>query len=897
MRIRSIEVRNWACIEELRLTNLQDGIVLLHGPNRTGKSSLVQAIRSCLFDHQHDSQDSIILGAIPWRSKQTPSVVIEFDHVGVRYKISKTFAKSRFGDTWLEQQTAGVWTTLDRGKTAAKKVRDLLGVQSSGAGVFQMLWLNQQDFRLPAQDKLDSSLKKSLETVLGSLITGTDVDFKERLDRACEHWFTGTMKDRKESPVSRLKADVDQARATRDAVERQYHEAEAALRQLDEALKRQPELKRDLQQAEDDLARMQADLQALEVRKARHDLAVRSRDQARKLFEQAEAQQREWTADAERLKGAMASLDANQQAIDAAERDVARAREGVEQAKARLELADATLEQHWQQRGALDDRQQLLHLAQRAALLAQAVADRETHARKLAELEPLLAGPAVLTEYEIEELRRQRDEAVKLRAQLEAAEIHVTLLPQKPVSAHATIDGKPGKEVAVAAGKEQRWHVRQQAELTLGDVAIRVGRAREDRALEELARRCAELERECQERLDVAQASSIDALVGRRLEREAVQKEAHQHRDALARMAPANLETEPATLAAQRQAILARRPDLAAWMPNLQELERLRHDFNARETSLHAEALSAKQALAVAEMALAQAELRQRSLNAGIVEQSIAVRTLTEKLAQHDAAALTAAVAEAAGQLRGAQALLDASALSDADHAVAARCHEAVQVQRQRAIRSRENEDALLRLQTQLAGTEGLHQMRVQAEQTLADLERHFARESLQASAHRHLKELFEEIHEEQLRRTALPINDRVMDWAQRLGLTDYARLRFDDDLLPGELEPLHAPAGTAIALEDESFGTLEQLSLLIRLAVGGLLARSEPTVALLDDPLAHADLGKHTRMLDILEEAARGQDGAGALQVLVFTCHPERFTSLTGAQQFDLAALIRRGG
>jgi predicted ATP-dependent endonuclease of OLD family len=70
MRLRGVEVRNWACIHSLVLSNLPDGVVILSGPNRTGKSSLVQAIRSCIFDHEHSSKDGILVGAIPRRPSE-----------------------------------------------------------------------------------------------------------------------------------------------------------------------------------------------------------------------------------------------------------------------------------------------------------------------------------------------------------------------------------------------------------------------------------------------------------------------------------------------------------------------------------------------------------------------------------------------------------------------------------------------------------------------------------------------------------------------------------------------------------------------------------------------------------------------------------------------------------
>ena len=172
MRLRSIEVRNWACIDSLSLDYLQDGVVVLHGPNRTGKSSLMQAIRSALFDHFHDSQETTLLSAIPLKTKATPHVAIVFEHDNQRYRITKTFARTKEGGTTLEQIVSGEARVLEKGKEAAKKVRELVGVESSDAGIFQMLWLGQRDFQLPEPRTIDPSLRSALEAVLGSLITG-----------------------------------------------------------------------------------------------------------------------------------------------------------------------------------------------------------------------------------------------------------------------------------------------------------------------------------------------------------------------------------------------------------------------------------------------------------------------------------------------------------------------------------------------------------------------------------------------------------------------------------------------------------------------------------------------------------------------------------------------------
>ena len=52
MIIEGFEIENWTCIKKLAVCDLPPtGVIVLHGPNRTGKSSLVQALRACLMDY------------------------------------------------------------------------------------------------------------------------------------------------------------------------------------------------------------------------------------------------------------------------------------------------------------------------------------------------------------------------------------------------------------------------------------------------------------------------------------------------------------------------------------------------------------------------------------------------------------------------------------------------------------------------------------------------------------------------------------------------------------------------------------------------------------------------------------------------------------------------------
>ncbi len=355
----------------------------------------------------------------------------------------------------------------------------------------------------------------------------------------------------------------------------------------------------------------------------------------------------------------------------------------------------------------------------------------EEHARRLAELESVSVGPAP-SEQEIEQLRRNREEALKLHAQLDAAEIHVVLHAKKVVEAKAAIDDKAAKSVSIARGKEQRWKIRQHGEISIGELAtLHISRGQEDQVLKEIARRCAELDRDYIERLKAAEASSIDALVERRHQRQGILKEIKHHRDALARGAPQGLPAQQAELDRLRReenAILARRPELVGWAPSLSEMEKRKAEFDKREAQLAAATQAAKKANLDANQALLQEQSNQRDLEKSIVEQTAEMRALKTKVGQQDRATLAAAAEEAIARLAEAQAKVDEFALSDADQALEARSNAAVHAQRQRAMRVRENEDLMLRLQTQLDGAEGLHQKRIQAEQTLAEFDRNSAR-------------------------------------------------------------------------------------------------------------------------------------------------------------------------
>ena len=217
---------------------------------------------------------------------------------------------------------------------------------------------------------------------------------------------------------------------------------------------------------------------------------------------------------------------------------------------------------------------------------------------------------------------------------------------------------------------------------------------------------------------------------------------------------------------------------------------------------------------------------------------------------------------------------------------------------RSREGRLRQAEDDSHRLRGRLEGSEGLHIKRSDAAAALREVERQLDREKLEADAHGRLRDLFEQCRDRQVQQVTGPIAKRVLDWARHLGLDDFREVRFGERFLPDGVI-LRENEQELIGLTQESYGTVEQMSLLVRLALGGVLACREPQVVILDDPLAHADPIKHRKILEIIKMASEGNVGteppAGRLQILILTCHPDRFDHLPAACHIDLTRLIRR--
>ncbi|MCE9533518.1 MAG: hypothetical protein K8T89_20695, partial [Planctomycetes bacterium] len=364
-------------------------------------------------------------------------------------------------------------------------------------------------------------------------------------------------------------------------------------------------------------------------------------------------------------------------------------------------------------------------------------------------------------------------------------------------------------------------------------------------------------------------------------------------REEIARLAPEGLDA-PRQAVAHLEKILAAAPDIE--LPSDQaELERLaqqlRQETDAAERSSagiekQIEALdreidgtTGKATAKSAKPGLRQQESLAKETQFKASAQMESIRQELAKM--HSLVEIDQAIQAAEAGLVRAQAELEATKLSEDEATISVRLDTAKEALLAHQASLTDTEREFNQIKGALSRSEGLHQKRAAAAAHVEELTRQIDHETLESDSYHRLYALFDECREKQLGTVMEPIHDRVVRWIRLLKIGDYQSLRFNDQFLP---EKLTSRDGTIeLDFDDESTGTIEQLGLMVRLALGSTLSKpEEPAVAILDDPLTHSDRDRLNLMRAVLKSAAAGDldqtPPAGPLQILVFTCHPEWF-------------------
>jgi hypothetical protein len=865
MRIRRIEVKDFRKLGHALVDDLQDGLNVIVGDNETGKSTLLAALRTGLFE-RHRVGGEVAAAMLPYGQSVRPEISVDFELEGQSWTLRKAFCQR----PEAELKGPGERTT---GDAVEERLAELFGFTPPGRGgskpdehqgVQGLLWVEQgRSHRALGVGGGRDAITSALEQEVGQVVGGERgrallVSAEERRQ---EFW------DKRGNPRGAFKALAE----TTETLQTRHRDLTAALAAHDGKVA-------DLGTTVDALARHE--------REGRLDAAIRSLAAARDGVVHAErlkatlAATREVCARRDNdLDGARARKHARATLMGEAARahagavataaELADERAELTRMESSLAEADRVLRETRACTAAAADGLRRLDLAHSQAEARDRLVTLEAHAASAHEADALrrdrlaVASSIRLDAAALKALDALQGEHDRALLQLEAASVRITFEPEGDKA--IAIDGE-----GYAPGAPLR--LSRDAILTLegfGRIAIRPGggvdslRLKVEAAARALSARLADLGFATLGTAQAALATKTDA-----------QREAEMAGRTLAALAPHGLEALLQAIADQR-ARLATGIEASLDWSEAKRNEATRMLDRARSAEGTAEAGVASRRATKDAADRRVATLAER---AAAAVRDHAARSQALDLARADSAdeTLDARVDDAAavvGEATQARAAAEA-ALAAADPEVVA-----LELRRaegtERAIRA--DLDTLQRTRRDLEvelralGRDGLGEQRAEVEEQLAASRRKLDAQNTSARAARLLHDTLAQAQRETRDRWLGPVRERAAPYLRLVQpdsdiVLNEGTLEIEGLLRKGVSEPF---AGLSV-------GAREQVAVITRLALADILQGAKrPSAIILDDALVNTDEDRLHRMHLVLQRAGQ------TMQVLILTCRERDFVQL----------------
>ena len=874
MQIRSIKISAFRCFRgHILIDTIDDGITLLVGDNEEGKSTVLAALQTVLFE-KHTVSGAVAADMLPYGSKVRPEINLEFDHDGVHYRLSKAFCQKPMAE--LEAETGTRWS----GDAAEDQLRDMLeftppprgGAKPEHRGLQSLFWVEQGlAFAQPQiNDTSHSSLAGALEAEIGTVIGGErGRTLIKHVESRVGEMFT---------PKTRKPAG-----AYKDAIGRAT-KALAHRNEIADRLKNFEDKVYTLTEERQRLAQLEVDdpIGAAEKRLTAAQEAVRNIEGFENQLQTAEAKLKTTQSEYELAKTRLERRQESRKAVEHADRTLEELKRENLQAKEAVKDAQTT---HNEAAAAHQEAKVALESKRTSAAAARRLADSIRKREKLVATQERFkkaqaadkdaitlmakAEASAFTSTALEELRRIEIEAREERAQLNAIATLLELTPDEGRS--ATIHGKVIESDGLT--------LTEPTDIDLhGYGTIRVTPGGEDLSTRRDA--AATAASKLQLALDSYGIASVQVAAAHANDRETWRNEAAIHRTTAEGHAPEGLDELRNHVATLQAAVGSFRVDVnAADIRTMTSVEATHRADKLGRTLSEVEVVerAASDTLKDAGGALQAAK---HSLAAMTVQRETAEKksndlrqTLDKSVTEYADDHLVQALRKSAEAQQAAQEAVDGlnKALSESDPAGTRRELEAanearINVEANLREKRRLVDGLTIELRT-LGKDDAAGEMEI-AEGELVRAENLKGRLNHQADA---LTLLLDTLLEEEriARETFLaPVRDRVEPYLKRL-LPNSALLLDDQTLNITHLRR----EGMDEPYERLSVGTREQLAVLARLAFADLLdEHGKKSPIILDDALVFSDDQRFEEMQRILGRAAE------RLQIILLTCHERAY-------------------
>ncbi|MGV0359247.1 AAA family ATPase [Corynebacterium mastitidis] len=785
MKIRSVTVKNFRGIERLELVDLPErGVVVISGDNEQGKSTLMEAVWAVLHE-RHTGKSQQVKAWQPVGSDAGPEVRLVAQIGPHEAEIHKR---------WLRRaaSTLSLRPAAEKGDYSGREADDRLAAllaEHTDGDLLRALFMEQGKDTETARAAGIPSLTRALDERTGQ--DAADGRADTALVRAAHKEYQRYYTERG-APRGEWKA----AQGGHEAAEERLREAREKVDSLTATVEKVERLGRRLEEARAELpgAQEEAELAhgrhlAAQQARQRRERAQRELRDAAALWESAHTRQEERRAlrrEAEEARSRVATLEAESEEILRA------AREDEQALRAALRDRDEARERLREAREEHDAAVKSLGLARSATRLGEV----EDQVRRVAEIDARLAA-------------------------LGSRSVSARLLLTGPEGARVTVDGSP-------VGLPGEVELREGTSVTIGEITAVYTRG--------VATEEADPVRAAQGRMDRA----LGALGCSSLE------EARRVEDATCRRAGLEREREAALGAQRLEALQAEREELTRLLdeageqppvPEAEEAERAAARCLRERTEEEAGAADRVEGLRQRPGVAAGARAEARLKAARQRRQELEARLAEAENKQGDAA--LAEAAEAAGARRESAQVGYEKARAAEEGADLEECRRLWEgaVARRDGLRAQITRDTgeLDRLSGFIEFSRGAGERLSQAEAEEAAAGRRLAAVRRRAEAARAVYEALVRHRDAARARYAQPFADQ---------LTGLARGVFGRDVefrLTEELDIRdRTVAGRSVPLDDLSGGAREQVALLTRFAIAGLVGQDAPVF--IDDALGSTD-------------------------------------------------------
>ena len=894
MILQSVRIESWKCFNRSAGFDFSPHLNIVHAPNGSGKSSLFEAIR-CAFLEYSSTKNQSLKSVVPWGTSLGPFVEIYFMDNGQEYRLTKKFFQKSNSELYIK--SGGSFVKKFESKSADEEVMRILNSNLNESPGSKDKWPLSKILLAPQGDLaikgLSEDLKKNIRLSLSAQLTGAS-SFEDAIEKKYLKYFSE--KDGKLRKGSKIPEELRQAETQLEAVRSKLEQANIAYNAFEQLSEKVAELRANFENSKNELEKHKKELGILQERQGEFQTLknITEKKRLENSNEEKSFKQIDNTINLiENLSKKIARTEAEHLKIETGlphkQKECENAHElfvGFENQFSQFNQVEKDLEDY---RTLIGDARSFV---QKRKLFDDLNA-RKTCADTINKdidvalsLRSKIVAPDKLTLKKAKELATRIDIC---RTKIESALMRFEITPERDLSLDVTKADQPGLyELSI----NETFTV-QGAPLIMASIpgVATFKLSGPSVSIEEDQKSLDEYKNQLDEILSPFPTGNIDELEALTDQAKETDDKIESLQKDLAREVgphtPDELASEIGALQADLLETIAKIPEWQTVLPDPEEME---EEYSKRKKALEQDRskllsardearehdLEAKKNLEQVQKDLKRLKLELEESLRELNEQNQDGKTQEERFTERSEISMRCIATKK--ELDDAEKRLKNFG-EDPEVQIAALQSRVDELEKE----NDQNKEELQRTEGKLedAARKVSYSEKISLEEKADEFQKRYDREVLTQNAIKLLRDTMVKCRENVFLGVSEPVERRATEIIKRIGDVRFSVVELKQDFEPLAIQP--EVTSDPVSIQNISGGENEQLHLAVRIALAETLIRNDRHFMLLDDVLTATDSDRMDRILAILEELS------DRFQIIILTCHPDRYQKLPSANFLDL--------